>query len=211
MQSEILKRFAESTSRVVQQAASILEEEIAAGIIAAKQIEARMVDVDHIRSDGSNEVVRLLRRDSHEVVDLLMDMLEVSVTSLGNMARRAMMTTGSVVAEPGAGRINSLIISTEPVKPGETAEVSIILDNEDESGASDFGFHGSDLIDAAGDQIPASAIAFAPPKLALQPGSSGDVQISVKVPRATHPGVYSGLIQATKPDQFRAVLVVTVV
>src|SRR6516165_8801662 len=59
MQSEILKRFAESTSRVVQQAAYILEEEIAAGIVAAKQIEARLVDVDELRSEESNEVVRL--------------------------------------------------------------------------------------------------------------------------------------------------------
>ena len=96
----------------------ILEEEIAAGIVAAKQIEARMVDVEQLRSEEQNEVVRLLRRDSHEVVDLLMDMLEVSVTSLGNMVRRAMMTTGSRAAEHGAGGNSPLLISTEPVKPG---------------------------------------------------------------------------------------------
>jgi hypothetical protein len=191
-QSDILKRFAESTSRVVHQAAYILEEEIAAGIVAAKQIEARLVDVEQLRSQEQNEVVRLLRRDSHEVVDLLVDMLDVSVTALGNAIRRAMTTNGGGGGAPGSGGDNPLVINTEPVKPGATASASITLDNDDESGSSTIGFHGSELIDAAGGRIAASAIAFEPPKISLPAGGSADVRISVKVPAAAHRGVYSG-------------------
>ena len=41
---EILSNFARTTSGVVEKAAMILEEEVAAGVIAAKQLENKFID-----------------------------------------------------------------------------------------------------------------------------------------------------------------------
>ena len=72
-QLDKLKDSAGTPSNVVQRAASILEEEIAAGIVAAKQVEKRFIKVSELRSGKPDEVTQRFRRDSHEPIDILLD------------------------------------------------------------------------------------------------------------------------------------------
>src|SRR5205823_2923222 len=81
----VVKGLARSVSRIVSQAAAILEDELAAGIGAAKQIEERFLDVAEMRSTSPDEVMARFRKDAHEVVDIALDLLNVPTRSLGGL------------------------------------------------------------------------------------------------------------------------------
>ena len=95
--------FANTSLGVVQQAARILEEEIAAGVVAAKQISEQMAKAAEVQlahtgeggSIGPMEMVERFRHHTHEAVDVLVNLLQVAAKSLvalsatdGNKPRR---------------------------------------------------------------------------------------------------------------------------
>src|SRR5450432_2749591 len=61
-----------NAQRVLSSAVNVLEEEIAAGILAAKRIEKKVLNVDDVRNNPENLLNRI-RKDTHEVVDLFLD------------------------------------------------------------------------------------------------------------------------------------------
>ena len=69
--ARILKQFGESSSDMIQKAALILEEEVAAGIVAAKEIERSMREEGDVRSAEFDDIVQRMRRDAHDVVDII--------------------------------------------------------------------------------------------------------------------------------------------
>lgn len=71
--SEVLNEFGERTSEVVRQAASILEEEIAAGIVAARQVEKKLLKEDRFNANDFENVVQRFRNDAHSVVNMISD------------------------------------------------------------------------------------------------------------------------------------------
>src|SRR3989304_2040746 len=91
----VLRGVAGATSRIVQQAASILEEEIAAGIVAAKRVEERLIDVQKLRNGQAEEIMKRFRRDAHDVVDILVDMVNLATNSLGGLAERVVKISGA--------------------------------------------------------------------------------------------------------------------
>ena len=84
---------------VVARAASILEEEIAAGVVAAKNVESRFVDVKASRSGKPEEVLPRFRRDAHEVVDILMDLVNVATRTVSGFTQSVIKISGE--ATPG--------------------------------------------------------------------------------------------------------------
>jgi hypothetical protein len=211
--ADIFMGFAKSTSRVVQQAASILEEEIAAGILAAKQVEERLINVRELRAGKPDEVMQRFRRDAHEVVDILLDVVNATAKSVGDLAQRAVSIRG-LDASGKAGRMDSRSIPTlalaQPVRAGQSAELTMSVGNDSDTLTVDFSFRSSDLVSVSGDRISAKDVHFTPGKLTLPPRGGEKVKVSLHVPRETPPGTYAGLIQATNLTQLRAVLSVQV-
>src|SRR5690554_5345539 len=78
---EILSR----AQKVINSAVNVLEEEIAAGILAAKKIEKKVIDVDDIRSDP-DDLMNRIRRDTHEAVDLFLDALSAITKQVNTLA-----------------------------------------------------------------------------------------------------------------------------
>ncbi len=68
---EILREFGASTSDMIQKAAVILEEEVAAGLLAAKEVERSMRESGEVRSDSFDDIVVRLRKDAHDVVNII--------------------------------------------------------------------------------------------------------------------------------------------
>src|ERR1700674_986614 len=95
----MLKGFAEAATGVVARAASILEEEIAAGIVAAKKVENRFIDANTVRAGKPEEVLLRFRRDAHEVVDILLDLVFVATNAVGGITRSVIRISGDT---PGA-------------------------------------------------------------------------------------------------------------
>lgn len=215
-QVDRLRGVAGSTPRIVQQAASILEEEISVGIAAARRIEERFIDVDKLRSSPSEEVMQRFRRDAHEVVDILLDLANQATNLLGGLTQRIVPTGGT---DLGGGALSGAPVPTgipaltvsEPIPPGRSASVPMTLENDSSSTTETFHFISSDLINATGERLAAEQIQFTPATLVIGPRGSATVVVTVAVPEGTPTGVYSGVLQATKLEQLRAVLTVRVV
>lgn len=96
-----------------------------------------------------------------------------------------------------------------PVPPGETAQTTISLINEDRRAAQIL-FSNTALIGENGGDIPAACVSFQPSELTIEAGEAGDVVVCVDVPPQTPCGIYSGLIRASRLEHLHAVLVVQV-
>lgn len=208
--SPIFKTLADTTSHVVRQAASILEEEIAAGILAARQIEDKFLDSAEIRSGKPDEVFHRFRRDAHEVVDIVMDVVGVTVRNAGRMAQRAISIRSTAARSSSDNGSVAVLTMAQPIKPGEAGELSLVVENDGETAAEAFELHPTDLISTVGHRIPSKAIELQPALLKIEPHQSQRVVVRVKPPADTPPGTYSGLIQSTRSDQLRAVFTVVV-
>lgn len=198
----------------IQQAASVLEKEVAAGIGAARSLEQRYVDVETIRARAPDEVMQRLRRDAHDVIDIVMDLVAVGVRSVEGLAGRAVQivgTGGAAVSAATAPRPAMPTLSPEAVvHPGGTATVEMALENASEAPCEVGGFQASDLIAASGARIEAMHISFAPAPLAIAPHGKARLTVTVRVPESIGPGTYSGLMMAQQMDQVRALIAVTV-
>lgn len=202
----MVKGLARSASRIVSQAATILEEELSAGIGAAKQIESRLLNVAEMRSTNPNEVMARFRKDAHEVVDIVLDLINVPTRSLSGLAQR--ITVGG---EPAAASASSPTIAVEgEVSAGASATVPFSLENDGDTATAEFAFQATDLVNAEGETILARHVKFEPASLTIPPHGRESVLIRIAVPKTASPGTYSGLVLASKLDRLRAVLVVSV-
>lgn len=206
-----------STSRIVEQAASILEEELAAGIVTAKRIEHKVMDVKKLRDQDSQETMQRFRRDAHEVIDILMDVVNLATNSLGDLTQRVIRISAGQPAEKAEksqpvsapGGIPALNVEP-PVKAGQAVEIPLTLENGGDNPTEEFCFFSSNLLNASGDQISARYITFTPSAVVIDPHSSLPVTVTVAVPEGITPGTYSGLVQASRMELLRAVLTIRV-
>ena len=205
-----------STVRIVQKAVSVLEEELAAGINTTQKLEKKVVDVDKLRAGDPQEVIQRFRRDAHDVVDILLDLVNVATNSLDQLTQRVIRigvsearggpaSSSSADGTGVGGGIPSLAVST-PVKPGGAVEIPMTLENESSKPTDVFYLLSSDLVNPNGDRIAAQQVSFVPEKMVIEPQKSAVITVTVRVPESTPPGTYSGLLQATKLEQLRAVL-----
>ncbi|MDX6400570.1 MAG: hypothetical protein QOF27_1176 [Gaiellaceae bacterium] len=208
--ASMVKGLARSASRIVSRASTILEEELAAGIGAAKQIESRFLNVSEMRSTNTDEVMARFRKDAHEVVDIVLDLLNVPTRSLGGLGARASVGEESAGRTVGTGADSPTIRLPDVVPAGTSAAVPFSLENDGETPTAEFEFQATDLVNAGGDAILGQHVRFEPAKLTIAPHDRESVTISVEVPVGTAPGVYSGLVLASKLERLRAVLVVSV-
>jgi len=122
----------------------------------------------------------------------------------GRPLHESQYDSGGLIVEPAP-----LVSAAGPVAPGETAEATVSLVNDDEQLAQ-IEFLGTDLVSEDGKQIQADNVVFQPRVLMLEPGKRGDIKVHVAVPAHTPAGTYSGLMRASKLDCLHAVLIVQV-
>jgi hypothetical protein len=207
------KGFAENPSQIVEQAASILEEELAAGIVAAKKAEEKFVNVREIRSGDPNDVFQRFRRDSHEVLELFLDAFGAAVKTLED-GSQGIITVRSEDSQPKSKQSTTGSLPTltmpEPIKPGKSGKVTMSLRNDSDEPTGRFNFLQSGLTSASGYRIPARQVKFTPTAPNIGPHEAEKVLVTLKVPAKTPPDNYYGLIQVKKLDKFKAVLVAQV-
>lgn len=209
---EIFSQVAKSTSKVVEQAASILEEEIAAGIVTARKVEDKLFDTKEIRSENKQALFSRFRTDAHEVVDIVMDLVSVAA-KYGTKLTKRMITIAGPLREKEEDEFPSDIPRLEmpqPLKPGSSTEVPMILENKSEEMTDVFSMFSTDLISNQGKRIGATNIVFTPQTIKIGPLQKKEVVVKVTVPKGASAGTYSGLVQAANMDQLRAILILNV-
>jgi len=158
-------------------------------------------------------VIHRFRKDAHEVVDILVDVVGAAVNYAEEMSKRAV----SFRVSGGPGREARQEPGSAPflkvpgvLKSGQSVQVPMTLENSGEAPTETMRFLSTDLLNPAGGRIPASQIAFKPAALTIKPGGRETVVVQLKIPAGSKPGLYSGLIQSSRADHLRAVLAVEV-
>lgn len=68
-----LKQISKSSSQIVKDAAGLLDEELASGIVAAKQVQQRFQKERRINPGDFKDALTRFQGDAHDVVNLLND------------------------------------------------------------------------------------------------------------------------------------------
>jgi hypothetical protein len=206
------KDMSETTSKVVKKAATVLETEIAAGIKAAKKAEEQFLNVEKTRGEKPDEIMQRFRRDAHEVVDILIDVISVGLKSVGNITNVVSIRDRSAPSKPEQSTSGSLpVISPQhAVKAGSSVEVPISFENNGDTTTEEFKLYSTDLVGNLGQRISSTHIQFNPPALKIGPHLTEKVSVNISVPRATPQGIYNGLVLASNMDQLRSEIVVKV-
>lgn len=206
------KGLAAEAVRIVEQAASILEEEISAGIVAARKVEERYVNVNSLRSEESREIIQRFRKDAHEVLDIVLDLINLSINAVSGLGERAMNIRSTAVSRDNNGKTEETVpelVIPEALKPGESGKVGMLVENESDNATETFSFSTSGLLDSVGNHLGPDNIQFDPASLGVAANDLEKVNIRVSIPEGTTPGYYSGVVQAAA-IQMRALLTVHV-
>jgi hypothetical protein len=206
-----------ATPAIVIKAATIIEEEVAMGLGAAKRIEQRFLDVNALRGKPPDAVMSRFRRDAHEAVDIILDVITAAAVATGERAGRFINVTasraaGPVAADgaPNAGLRLPTVRVPGVVAPGTVAEFAMALENESDTATVEFTLHAGELVSASGARIAADRVHFEPATLAVAPHDTGKVTVRIDVPAKTDAGTYEGLVRATQLEGLKAVLALTV-
>ena len=96
--SRRLKQISTNTSQIVKDAASMLDEEVAAGIVAAGQMQQRFQKERRIDPGDFKQTLKKFQGNAHEVITLLDDQLaELQSQENTDLAKRFIQHTHGVV------------------------------------------------------------------------------------------------------------------
>ena len=184
---------AEEVASVVSQAASILDEEMARGVVAAQ----RSSGAPHPQSDPGSAVLHQM----HEIVD--------------NLA--AIWPSLQGVAAPGSAKSQAAagvdpVAELRPktcVRPGQHATISMTVRNT-ENRAVHLVPAATDLLGSRGGRIPGALLEITPQDLRLESQEQKELSIATTVPPDAIPGCYSGLLVVGGVDYLRALVTIDV-
>ena len=181
-------------SSIVSQAASILDEEMARGVLAA----SRSAPAPHGYQDATNPVLRQV----HDFIDSV----AAGWPGMHGLAPRlpGAPQPAPVYADPVAE-----VRPRETVKPGQRATISMTVRNSENRPVC-LVPAATDLIGSRDGRIPCSQLQFMPAEVRLDPQEQRDLTIATTVPAGTPPGCYSGLLVVRGIDYLRALITIEV-
>lgn len=199
--------------RIVEQAASILEEEISAGIVAAKKVEERYVNVNALRSGDSDQVMQRFRQDAHEVLDIVLDLVNLSINAMSGLGERAMNIRSTADEATRSARKDeeniAELVMPEVLRPGDSGSVGMLVENDSDLPTGEFTVVTSGLLGSSGAIIEPGNISCEPAKVNIGAHDVEKITINVSIPPDAPADDYFGLLHAPALNM-RAMLTVRV-
>lgn len=199
-----------NAQEIINSAVNVLEEEIAAGILAAKKVEKEVIDVDDIRHNP-DDLMNRIRRDTHEAVDLFIDALTAITKHVGELSTTLDNSNGSSnhsESVNGQGKENTIsyIEADEPLNPGQSTSIILsVFDNHSKTPV-DIKIQKTDLTGPQKQSIHSRAIKIIPSTVSLKSGEEKEISVQVKVPKNASPGKYHALLTDANNHDFRVVI-----
>jgi len=195
--------------RILKTAVDVLEEEIAAGILAAKKLEKKVINVDEVRDTNPEELMSRVRRDVHDAVDIFLDAVTALTNHFSSLTETITKTKEATVAKNAASNI-AVIKNEGKAKAGENIELQMSLTNESKDEQKIVTLNKADLINAQGNKILSRYLSIEPQSFTLAPLDKKEVVIKIKIPLTCKPGIYSGLLQDSNDANIRTVVTIEV-
>ncbi|MEP6465281.1 MAG: hypothetical protein ABJB05_03205 [Parafilimonas sp.] len=199
-----------NAQRVLSSAVNVLEEEIAAGILAAKKIEKKVLNVDDVRNNPENLLNRI-RKDTHEVVDLFLD-AAIALSSQLKILSDNVVTQTENIKKPETSTEKkqrdtvTILQNDEPLKPGATTVLYMNLSDEDATTPVKIQLQKNDLSGALKEKIAARNITIKPSIVILKPGESKEVAITINIPGNCKHGHYTALFSDIQNPLIKAIV-----
>jgi hypothetical protein len=197
MPGEIPPAAGQQAATIVSEAASILDEEMARGVLAARGANP----FPHYRDvDQSSTVLRQV----HDVID--------------NIARIWPSVQGAAAQWPGASVASAnkgdheTLPNLKPASvllPGQRGTISMMLCNKEDRSVQLTPI-STDLISNIGGRISSQLFEFVPGEVRLEPGEQKEMQGRIAVPVESASGCYVGLLVVTGVDYLRALITIEV-
>lgn len=197
-----------NAQRVMRSAVEVLEEEIAAGILAAKRIEKKVIDVEDIKSNPENLMNRI-RRDTHEALDIFLD-------AFASLSKQVGILTDTVTKEnTRAAAKTSPKEPTQPVqvikpegvfKAGQKIKIPFELFDDAIKEPLKISLNKTDFTSPSGQKIPARFISLKPASVVLKPGEQMEITMNVAVPKTAKKGMYHSLLTAVQAPEMMIVI-----
>jgi hypothetical protein len=211
---EGISNLIDNSSKIVIKAANILEEEIAKGIITAKQMEEKYTNIEKLRSVDNDALFNRFRRDAHDIIDLLLDFAAIAAKNVSQISSQWISVKTEPVTTDNAKPENvniPLIRVPGELKQNEYFELPVRLENESKTDSKSLHFVNSAFSGSGDDHMPASIISFDPNPLVVPPGSSSTVLLKITIPGDAKGGSYSCLIEAKSHNDLKATLILKVI
>ncbi len=207
-------RVVNKAQRIISSAVNVLEEEIAAGILAAKRIENKLIDVEEIRSNP-DDLINRIRRDSHEALDLYIDAFASISGKLNTIIESLKSDPVEKPASSGSRSQNKkpdaiVLEPDKPLKPGESCSLSLILYEDNVGASGKVSLRKSDLLGPNNQLISQRAITIVPRTLMLKGHVEKEITITVKLPGKLLPGIYNALLTDIHNPLIRMILAIQV-
>ena len=186
----------QQASAIVSQAASILDEEMARGVLAAREANSPF-------RAPAPDPGNLLLRQVHDVVNQVAAVWPSLQSAPGERLG---------MSQPAASDADPLAELRPPatVRAGQRATISMTVSNS-ESRSVRLVPAATDLLGSRGGRIACSLLELTPHEFKLEPEEKKNVTIVLMVPAETAPDCYSGLLVVGGADYLRALIVVEVV
>jgi hypothetical protein len=201
----------DNAQRIVSSAVNVLEEEIAAGILAAKNLEKKFINVDE-NKDSSNELMQRIRRDTHEAVDLFMDALTAISAQMGiitNSLKKETETETNKEQNKPAVKKEQQIIILEPenfLQKGSKTTLTFQIAADESETTKEIKFQKADFIGANSTSISSRNISIKPDKMVLNKGEEKEFSIVLSIPKNAEVGKYNCLLQDTNDPMLRVLI-----
>lgn len=199
-----------NAQKVISSAVNVLEEEIAAGILAAKKIEKKVINVDEIRDDNQNLMNRI-RRDTHEALDIFLDALAALSKQIGmltdTVSKEKKENTTKATADTAKNANPLQVIEHDGVvKPGQKITLSLLLNDDTIKKPVKLDFKKSDFTGPGNQRIQSDYTQVKPSSFVLKPGEEKEISIVVSVPKNCKSGNYISLLAVNQMPAAKIIL-----
>ncbi len=216
-----------SASKIVFKAAGILEEEIAKGIVAARQVEEKYSDVSKLRNGKGTlahseleQLIKRFRKDAHDIFDLVLDFATIAAANVEKVSSQIISirrtTDKNGEAENGVERAMqhsnlTLIQVQQSLSPGQQITVPLDLQNDNLHQQEQIEIVNSPFVSSEGKQLKSEILKFQPNPFALAPGQKVTIQCAISVPDKASPGTYTSFVEGKGMKSLKATLMITII
>jgi len=189
--------IADPAANIISQAASILDAEMAKGVIAARGANSPVKVSQGMQADSAMSQV-------HELVE--------NISRMWPALQRTAALPQDKTPVSGAGGQDSLptVKPRSALRRGDRGTISMLVCNR-ENRSVQLGAAATDLLGTSGARISSARLEFVPAELRLEPGQEAEMQCHITVPADCTPGKYVGVLVVTGVDYLRALIVADVV
>lgn len=198
-----------NAQKVINSAVNVLEEEIAAGILAAKRIERKVINVDEVRDDSQNLMNRI-RKDTHEALDIFLDALAALSKQVGllteSVTKENKTSTKSTTPEAVNKNAVQVIEHDSPASAGSEIIFSFLLSDDAIKNPISLDFHKTDFTARNNQRVLSKYIYIEPSSFMLNAGEEKEITIRVRIPKACLPGHYNSIVSVNQMPAVKIIL-----